>query len=615
MLSTRSTIGVIALLVATTSCGGSSASGESVQPEADSGVALTDGGVALFGDEVADDAPTYRLTADIDPATGQVEGTVSASLPVGDAGVAHLRYFPALVDPGAAVTDVRVGDEPVDHTLDSSLLTVPLEGSDGDRVEVSAAFAYTVPEIPDTDAFSSLGQMFGDETLQPANIGLIGQKDGVLSLGHWFPIWVPEGLSAEPTPEGFGDIGNFPAAIIEASLEQPSGWTVVTGGTRQLEEDGRVVEAGSGLRDLAVVLVEDGQTSTGTSGGTTVRVTAPAGSTATEEIDEAVVETASSLDALGQAFGPYPWEELDVVATPLGSGVGGMEFPGVIWIESTIFSGGLPGLDDLDVGFGDLDAEDPEGLGFGDPEVDGFGQLFDALVAEEELAEIFDEDFGQVLADTFDALADGDAGGDLVDDLDDPDGSLLDELDLDGFDDLDLDAALDPDVLESTRAWVIAHEVGHQWWHAVVGNDSITAPIVDESLAQYSACLVFRDTRPETAEKVCDAQLAGTYEQMRAFGVGDAPADQPSDDFESTLQYSGVIYGKAPLFYDALADHHDEDAVVDALASVVTDYGFDEISSDQLRAVLSDELGDPATVENLWARWFEGTYGDEDILG
>ena len=56
---------------------------------------------------------------------------------------------------------------------------------------------------------------------------------------------------------------------------------------------------------------------------------------------------AESVTALGAAFGPYPWTELDVVAVPLGSSVGGIEWPGMVWIESTIFEGGVPGLGDL----------------------------------------------------------------------------------------------------------------------------------------------------------------------------------------------------------------------------------------------------------------------------
>lgn len=178
---------------------------------------------------------------------------------------------------------------------------------------------------------------------------------------------------------------------------------------------------------------------------------------------------------------------------------------------------------------------------------------------------------------------------------------------------LGLGDAFDPEVLAATRAWTVAHEVAHQWWHAMVGNDSMISPTVDEPLAQYSACIVFQTAWPETADKVCEANTAGGYEQMRMFGEEDAPAAQPSDAFTSSIQYGGVVYGKAPGVYDALAEEFGEDAVVAALAAVTSAHAFEQISVDDLRALLAEQLGDPATVESLWTRWMEETHGDEDL--
>ena len=33
--------------------------------------------------------------------------------------------------------------------------------------------------------------------------------------------------------------------------------------------------------------------------------------------------------------GRIPWRELDVVSVPMGIGIGGVAWPGAVWIEST----------------------------------------------------------------------------------------------------------------------------------------------------------------------------------------------------------------------------------------------------------------------------------------
>jgi hypothetical protein len=39
--------------------------------------------------------------------------------------------------------------------------------------------------------------------------------------------------------------------------------------------------------------------------------------------------------------------------------------------------------------------------------------------------------------------------------------------------------------------WLAAHEVAHQWWFGVVGNDQIDEPWLDEALTQYSTMLYY----------------------------------------------------------------------------------------------------------------------------
>ena len=195
----------------------------------------------------------------------------------------------------------------------------------------------------------ALGGMGG-----PADVGLLSRHPDALNLGHWFPIWVPDGNSVEPEPAGFGDIGNFPAALVRLDLTVPKQWTVVDGGVRVASKhvsDGevRVVSEGYGMNDMVVSLLRGYRSKSveldGDLAGVTVTAYAPAD--AATQLPGVLDETTAALVALSDALVAYPWREFDIVSAPLGSGVGGMEWPGATWIEPALFAGGIPGLGDL----------------------------------------------------------------------------------------------------------------------------------------------------------------------------------------------------------------------------------------------------------------------------
>ena len=495
-------------------------------------------------------APVYDLSAVVQPETGRVEGSLIADLPAGREPL-RFRVFPALpgLGTGFRLDRVEVDGKDVERNLDASLLTLPRpEGADGRRVDVRVDFAYTVG-ITEAGEEDILGALAGGD-LEPARIGLLGRHDGGLALGHWFPVWIAPGGRDDPDPKGYGDIANFPAALISANIEVPAEWRLFSGGvnTDRKTDRGRTVysEEGAGLRDLSVYVGRTLEVSEVRAGETTVRVVSQvADAAAAAEVGR---EASDALSALGEAFGPYPWSELDVVDVPLGSGVGGMEWPGAVWISQSFFGGGLPGLGSL----GGL-----EGL--------------------------------EGLQDLLGELGGGEGLGGL--------GSLL-----------------DPKALGSLRAFVVAHEVGHEWWHALVGNDSIAAPAVDEPLAQFSACVAFRVRAPEDAARACEFNTTTQYRTLRALGEPDARADQPTTDFASSRQYGAVVYGKAPALFERLRSLLGDEATLAALRRYAEANAFAVATPGALRdALVSAAPSRSAEVEGLWRRWMEEAHGDEDL--
>jgi hypothetical protein len=287
--------------------------------------------------------PAYELEATIDPTSGRVRGTVTVAIPRSDRRrVVPFRVFPNLRELGTGFT--LTGGDARSADLDGTILRV----TRGPAERIRLGFAYTVPELEEP---SILDTLLG-ASIEPADVGLLGRYDDGVALGHWFPLYLPPGAASSPRLAGVGDLGNFATGTFRATLRVPATWKLVSSGvTVARSQRGRVAtyrNHGQRLRDFGVYLGRDLRVAERRLGRTTVRAWARpehAGRLG------AVLDTAAdALRLFGDHFGEYPWQELDVVDTPLGPGVGGMEWPSMVWIGSDAFAGNIPGLG----GLGDL---------------------------------------------------------------------------------------------------------------------------------------------------------------------------------------------------------------------------------------------------------------------
>jgi hypothetical protein len=98
----------------------------------------------------------------------------------------------------------------------------------------------------------------------------------------------------------------------------------------------------------------------------------------------------------------------------------------------------------------------------------------------------------------------------------------------------------------------IAHEVAHQWFYNLVGNDQANEPWLDEALAQYAAWQYIVDMYGDglTAKGVVD-YWQGCVQQTETTAV---PIGLPAGDYETPRQYVGAVYCRGPLFLAALRD-------------------------------------------------------------
>ncbi len=153
----------------------------------------------------------------------------------------------------------------------------------------------------------------------------------------------------------------------------------------------------------------------------------------------------------------------------------------------------------------------------------------------------------------------------------------------------------DDRLLETT----IAHEISHQWWYGLVGNDAQGEAWLDEGLASYSQILYYEMIGvPEQARAELDAFRA-VYRRLRERG-GDAPLATPPSGL-SDGRYVPVVYAKGALFFHALRQRIGEEAFNAFLQGYVAAASYREIAGpDLLRAA---EQACACELDDLFTDW------------
>jgi aminopeptidase N len=399
----------------------------------------------------------------------------------------YFRLYPNLPGYGGSITVEKVvlNGTPVETTLEAggSALRVPLDPplAPGDVADLTLWFREIVP----TDTV--------------AGYGLYAYEDDVYALAGFYPtipVYDDEGWNVEVAPP-YGDATFTDAAFYQVHLTVPEDLTMVTSGsTLEISEndDGSRtwVAVGGPMRDFYVAMSSDYEVASQEVDGT--RVNSYYRSAQDEGGELALRYASDALRVFSERFGPYPYSELDVVATPTNAG--GIEYPGAIVVAQALY--------DLEGGFFEL---------------------------------------------------------------------------------------------------ATVHEVAHQWWYGLVGNDQLDEPWLDESLTNYSAFLYYEDTAGEDAadlikQRVFEGPYLTAQKDERDRGVGG-----PVDSF-SERDYGAIVYGKGPLFFDALRAQLGDEAFFAALRDYLETHRYGAAYPDDLIAAFEETTGQQ--IDDLYEFWILG---------
>jgi hypothetical protein len=110
----------------------------------------------------------------------------------------------------------------------------------------------------------------------------------------------------------------------------------------------------------------------------------------------------------------------------------------------------------------------------------------------------------------------------------------------------------------------VAHEVGHQWFYNVVGNDQSNDPWLDEAIVQYITGLYYIDTYGQGAEDGWQSSWDARWDRVNRV---DIPIGMSAGNYLGQ-EYGAIIYGRGPMFIAAL----EQEMGVDIFAVFLRDY-------------------------------------------
>ena len=282
----------------------------------------------LIGQEDVEPLPAYQISLELDTAARQLTGKQLVTYPnrTGtELSEIVFRLYPNLPQYGGRVDigPVWVDEQRSDWSLraQDTALVIPFAEplASGESVAISVTFSVQIPERP--TGYTLFGYSEGIWSL-PDAYPLLAAHDGSAGLNSPDPGW------HEEIAPSHGDAVFAEVALYDVSLTVPPTLTVAAVGTviseTQRAGGAHVYRLRTGpAREFAWLGSPDYQVVETVAQGTTVRSFYLPGDEGAGQV--ALTTAAAALRVYADAFGPYPYSDLTVVAAPLT--FYGMEYP------------------------------------------------------------------------------------------------------------------------------------------------------------------------------------------------------------------------------------------------------------------------------------------------
>lgn len=166
---------------------------------------------------------------------------------------------------------------------------------------------------------------------------------------------------------------------------------------------------------------------------------------------------------------------------------------------------------------------------------------------------------------------------------------------------------------------VIVHEIAHQWWYGLVGNNELSYGFIDEGLAEYSTALFYdKNTGYEYKKSEVIGNALSSYllfcdVYKEAYNNLNTAMNRNVSTFNTETEYVYLTYVKGLLMFDSIADTIGEKKMIKCLKGIVLDYSFKEITPNELIACF--EKYSKRKLQSFITSWLDGTVVLEELNG
>ena len=157
---------------------------------------------------------------------------------------------------------------------------------------------------------------------------------------------------------------------------------------------------------------------------------------------------------------------------------------------------------------------------------------------------------------------------------------------------------------------VIVHEIAHQWWYNLVGNNEFVSSWLDEGLTEYST-LMFYEENPEygvnTSENKANSlssYLLFVDVYSSVYGEVDTTMNRSLDEYRSEVEYVYITYVKGMLLFDNIDEILGREKFLKCLKTYFNENCFKVATEEKLISAFEETSG--VELESFFDSWISG---------